>query len=251
MLSFGLVNIPVKVYSATDSSAQVTFRQLHAKCKNTMNTQHYCGECQQVVPKEDQLKATQVGGANWVVFTADELKAASHVVNPVIDLREFVTLVSVDPVLFERAHYLVPDKVGVRGYWLLNKALMKLNYCGLGHYASRGKDHLALVRPTKHGLVLQVLRFHAEIHPFSDIDMPDAAPIKRKELELAVQLIESRVSIFNAARHKDPVQTALQNVIAKKVTAGDVVSSAAHPVPSQPPTDLTEVLKASLKDERE
>src|SRR4051812_3291821 len=165
-ISFGLVSIPVKLYSATQPSAGVSFNLLHAKCGSRVKQQYICPRDNELVPREDMIKGYEISKDQYVTFTPEELKSLEERATETIDIAQFVPLASVDPVYFDRPYYLGPEKGGEKAYTLLAEAMRESGRAALARYAARGKQYLVMVRPltglggtaeAKGGLVLQQL----------------------------------------------------------------------------------------------
>jgi len=251
MVSFGLVNIPIKIYSANKSDARVGFRQLHAQCKSLMETRHHCPKCDLIVDKADQVKGHEVSKGVFVTFTSEEVKDAAESTAHAIAITEFVPANTVNPALFHRMEYLVPDRGGTRGYWLLQKALKKTRLVGVAQYSTRGRAYLVMIMALNDGLVMQVCRFNEEVRPLSTMDIPDAPQIGRDELDLAVQLVrKSAKKVFNVDRFKDPVTERLNEMVEEKLKGTEVTSIQQLPPVPRRQADLMDALKQSLQDDK-
>src|SRR6476646_1662091 len=160
-VSFGLVSIPVKLYSATESSKAISFNMLHKGCGSRLKQQYLCLKEEVVVSREEMVKGYEFAKDQYVLFTAEELKALEEAGTHMAEITEFVPLESVDPVYFDKAYYLAPDKGGAKPYALLAKALRESNRCALGRWAARGKQYIVMIRPVEDGemsgLVMQQL----------------------------------------------------------------------------------------------
>lgn len=203
-ISFGLVSIPVRLFPAAQSSAAISFNMLHAKDGARLKQQYVCAADGQVVPREETVKGYEFAKDRYVTFTAEELKALDEIASQAIDIAEFVPLASVDPVFFDRAYYLGPDKGGARAYGLLAEAMRRAGRAALGRYAARGKQYLVLIRPLGPRLVLQQLFYADEVRAPEEIPV-DAAELKEPEVQLALQLIEQSASAdgFHPERYRD------------------------------------------------
>ncbi len=172
-ISFGLVSIPVKLYSATQASAGVSFNLLHAKCKSRLKQQYVCTHDNEIVGRDQMTKGYEFAKDQYVTFTTEELKSLEEKATQTIDIAEFVPLDRIDPVYFDKAYYLGPEKGGEKAYRLLCEAMRETGRAGLARYAARGKQYLVLLRPSiDGGMVMQQLLYADEVRPFSDV--PDA-----------------------------------------------------------------------------
>ena len=188
-LSFGLVSIPFKMYTAA-SAEGVKFHQLHEKCGNRIKYQVYCPTDDEVIERSSLVKGYEYAKGQYVRFEADELKALEEEKTHNLEIIEFVPLDSVDFVYVEKSYYLGPDKGGHKAYRLLAQAMNDTGRVALGHYVARGKSHLVVIRPYKDGLILHQVFYSNEVRDFGDIDLGDEASFKAAEKKMAKQLIE-------------------------------------------------------------
>jgi DNA end-binding protein Ku len=244
-ISFGLVSIPVRLYTAA-SSAAVSFNLLHAKCGSRIRQQTYCPECQEVVDRTALVRGYEFQKGEYVRFTDEELKALEGEASKVIDIAEFVPLQRVDPVYLDRAYYLGPDKGGEKPYRLLADAMARMDRAALAKFVMRGKESLVLIRAAQHGLMLHTMYFADEIRDFGEIDKGEAVKVRDGELELAVRLVEelSRDE-FTPAQYEDEHRQRVLAAAEEKV-AGHEVTVAGPAAPRAPVIDLMEALKESL-----
>src|SRR5262245_10585029 len=168
-ISFGLVSIPVKMYTAA-SSESVTFNMLHAKCGSRIKQQTFCPVCNEVVDRTALVKGHEVSKDQYVRVTDAELKALEGEASKNIDIEEVVPLEKVDPVYFEKAYYLGPDKGGEKAYRLLTDAMMKTGRVAVATFVMRGKESLVLIRPSSDGLMLHTMFFSDEVRNFGEIE---------------------------------------------------------------------------------
>ncbi|MHC4429912.1 MAG: non-homologous end joining protein Ku, partial [Planctomycetota bacterium] len=216
-VSFGLVSIPVKVYSSGESSAGVRFNMLHKKCGSRLKQQYVCPKDDEVVPRSETSKGYEFAKGQYVMFTDDELKALQERATHSIEITEFLPTVKVDPVYFEKSYYLGPDKGGDRAYKLLAQALLKSGRSAVAKYAARGKQYLVLLRPLDNALVMQQLRYADEIRSLSEVPLGDAK-VKPAELKLALQIVDQAVSdSFRPEQYEDEVRQRILGQIEKKM----------------------------------
>jgi DNA end-binding protein Ku len=244
-ISFGLVSLPVNLYSSSESAASVSFNMVHKSCGTRLKQQYMCPKDNVVVEKDDIAKGYEFAKGQYVLFSPEELKALDEKANNAIEISEFVPLGQVDRIYLEKAYFLGPDKGGDRAYRLLARALTETKRAGLGQYAARGKQNLVLVRPLGDVLVMEQLHYQGELRAASEVPVPDAA-VKDAELKLACQLIEQAATDeFDASRYSDSVRTRVLEAIQKKVDGQEIVAEAPaaeeHKI-----VDLMEALKASL-----
>jgi DNA end-binding protein Ku len=246
-ISFGLVAIPVKLYSATQSSNAISFNLLHKDCGSRLRQQYVCIKHGTVVEREDMVKGYEFAKDQYVTFEPQEIKALEEAGTHAIDITEFVPIESVDPVYFDKTYYLAPDKGGAKPYALLTEALKQTNRCAIGHWAARGKAYLVMLRPVGDRLSMQQLHFAADVRPASDIEVPPQQ-VKATELKLAEQLINQQAAEkFEATAYTDDLRARIQAAIDKKVE-GQEISVADFPAEGGGKViDLMEALRASLE----
>jgi DNA end-binding protein Ku len=244
-ISFGLVTVPVKLYSAAESSSGVSFNMLHEKCKTRLKQQYICPQCNEVVTRDQTVRGYEFAKEQYVAFTEEELKAMAEQNSPAIEITEFVPLSKVDPIYFDSAYYLGPDKGGDRAYTLLAAAMRETQRCALAKWNARGKGYLVLVRPVPKGLVMQTLLYADEVRAIDEVPLGDAQ-LKDAELKLAVQLVDQISSDeFRPEQYEDEVRKRYHEAIQRKV-AGQEVTAAPPEQPRAQIIDLMEALKASL-----
>jgi DNA end-binding protein Ku len=244
-ISFGLVNIPVKLYAAAESAAQISFNQLHDKCKSRIKQQLWCPVDNEIVSRDHLVKGYEFARDQYVIFTAEELKALEEASTKAMEITEFVPLSKVDPLYFENGWYLGPDKGADRPYKLLAQALQQAQHAAIAKYSTRGREELVLIRPREGALVMQTLRYADELRPVSEVPI-GPGEVKPAELQLARQFIDQlSTETFDAGKYEDTYRKKLQEVIDAKI-AGEPVSIAPPEPPRTQVIDLMEALKASL-----
>ena len=249
-ISFGMVSIPVKLYSATEASRAMSFNLLHKACGSRLKQQYFCIKEEGPVAREDMAKGYEFAKDQYVMFTPEELKALEEAGTHTAEITEFVPVKAIDPVFFDKAYYLGPDKGGAKPYALLARALNESGRCALGRWAARGKQYIVLIRPIDtglvEGLVMQQLLYAAEVRSINDVDIPKTE-VKPAELKLAQQLIEQQSSDkFDPAAYTDEVRARVEAAVQKKVE-GQEITMAEAPQQGAQVIDLMEALKASLE----
>jgi DNA end-binding protein Ku len=245
-VSFGLVSIPVKLYSATQASNAISFNLLHKTCGSRLKQQYVCQKEGVLVDRDEMVKGYEFAKDQYVMFTPDELKAMEEVGTHTIEITEFVPLATVDPVYFDKAYYLAPDKGGAKPYALLTQALRDASRAALGRWAARGKQYIVMLRAVDEGLVMQQLMYATEVRPISELEIPKA-DVREAELKLARQLIEQGANDkFDPTAYTDQVRARIEAAVQKKVE-GQEISLAEPPVEGGAQViDLMEALRASL-----
>jgi DNA end-binding protein Ku len=245
-VSFGLVSIPVKLYSATESSKAISFNMLHKGCGSRLKQQYLCLKEEIPVAREDMVKGYEFAKDQYVIFTPDELKALEEAGTHMAEITEFVPLESVDPVYFDKAYYLAPDKGGAKPYALLAKALRESDRCALGRWAARGKQYIVMIRAVDEGLVMQQLLYSEEVRSIKEIEIPQTE-VKDAELKLAKQLIDAQTAeSFDPLQYKDEVRARVEKAIEQKVEGQEITMTEA-PESGAQVIDLMEALRASLE----
>ena len=244
-ISFGLVSIPVRMYTAA-SSMNVSFNQLHAKCGSRIRQQTFCPVCNEVVERAALVKGYEVSKDQYVRVGEEELKALEGEASRTIDIAEFVPLEKVDPVYFEKAYYLGPDKGGEKAYRLLTDAMAKSGRVAVATFVMRGKESLVLIRPSSDGLMLHTMFFADEVRSFGEIDKGTGAKIRDGEMDLAQQLIDGLSNDdFKPENYEDSYRVRVLQLIEQKVEGKEV--SLAAPAPERAQViDLMDALKESL-----
>jgi DNA end-binding protein Ku len=246
-LSFGLVAIPVRLYSATMSDEKISFHLLHGKDGSRLRQQYVCAKDGEIVPREEMVKGYEFAKDQYVVFEPQEIKALEEAGSDAIDISDFVPLDTVDPVYFDRCYYLAPDKGGAKPYSLLATALAESGRCAIGRWAARGREHVVVIRPLANGLALHQLHFRAEVRQVDDLGI-ERAELKETELKLARQLIEQQASKrFDPNQYEDQVRKRIADAIRRKVEGQEIAVSVAPQPGRGNVIDLMEALKASLK----
>src|SRR6266704_3955946 len=244
-VSFGLVSIPVKLYSATEASRAISFNLLHKTCGSRLKQQYICIKEEVPVAREDMVKGYEFAKDQYVVFSPEELKAMEEAGTHMAEITEFVPIEAVDPVYFDKAYYLAPDKGGAKPFALLASALRESNRCALGRWAARGKQYIVMIRPVEDGLVMQQLLYAGEVRSIKDLEIPKTE-VKDAELKLAKQLIEQQASDkFDPTTYTNEVAARIEAAVQKKVE-GQEITMAEEPEGGAQVIDLMEALRASL-----
>jgi DNA end-binding protein Ku len=245
-VSFGLVSIPVKLYSATEASRAISFNLLHKDCGSRLKQQYICLKDEVPVAREDMVKGYEFAKDQYVTFTPEELKAMEEAGTHMAEITEFVPIEAIDPVYFDKAYYLAPDKGGAKPFALLASALRQSKRCALGRWAARGKQYIVMIRPVEDGLVMQQLLYAGEVRSIKDLDIPKTE-VKDAELKLAKQLIESQATDkFDPSLYTDEVSARIEAAVQKKVE-GQEITMAEAPEGGAQVIDLMEALRASLE----
>ena len=245
-LSFGLVSIPVKLYSATETASAVRFNLL-AKDGSRLKQQYVSESDQSVVPRAEMVKGYEFEKDRFVLFGADELKALEEASSPAIEIMAFIPEKSVDPLYYDKAYLLAPDKRGGKPYALLAEAMRQSGRCALAKWAWKSKQYVVQVRPVEDGLVLQQLLYADEVRSLKDLHI-EPVSVTPAELQLALQLIDQiSEEAYDPAKYEDEEKKRILAAIDQKIAGQQVVASVRHEEPSSAQViDLMDALRASL-----
>jgi DNA end-binding protein Ku len=244
-IAFGLVSIPVKLFSATEASEQIRFNMIHRDCGSRIQQQLYCPKDERTIDRSEVAKGYEFAKGQYVLFSDEEIKALEEKATQTIEISEFLPKEAIDPIFFQKANYMSPDKGGERAYALLAKALEQTNRWALAKYAARGKQYLVILRPLGKGLVMQQLFYPNEIRSMDELDLGEPV-IKDMELKMAIQLAEMGANDeFHPEQYRDEVADRTRATIQRKIE-GEEITSAEEEQPQAQVIDLMEALKASL-----
>jgi DNA end-binding protein Ku len=242
-LAFGLVKVPVKLYSATEAKT-IRFREVHLKDGARLEHRRVCEAEDETVPFNEVVKGYEVTPGEYVVLDKDEIRAAAGDRGKLLEMDEFVTAASIDPLFFERTYFLGPRDEG-EPYELLRRALSKCGLAGIGRFSMRGREYLAAVRARDEGLVLHTLKFHDEIVAPADLDIPRPAEEPgSRELKMAAALISGLTEEFDPDAWKDRHRDAVMEVIEAKAKGRKPKRERKRR--EEPSDDLAAALEASL-----
>ncbi|UCD25066.1 MAG: Ku protein [Gemmatimonadota bacterium] len=244
-VSFGLVSVPVKLYSTGESGRKISFNWLHGDCGTRLKQQYFCPKDGEIVDRANMIKGYEFAKEQYVTFKPEELKALEEQASQSIDITEFVPAEQIERIYLDKPYYLGPDKGGERAYRLLAAALRKTGRAAIAKYASRGKQYLVMVRPMDDGLIMEQLLYPQEIRSFSEVPRGEGE-VKEQELDLAVQLIEQAATDeFKPENYTDEVRERVLALIQQKVD-GEEITLAPTEEPKTQIIDLMAALKASL-----
>lgn len=246
-ISFGLVNIPVRLFSATESSASVKFNMLRSD--GSRLKQQYVAETDgKVVPRADMVKGYEFEKDHFVMFSPDELKTLEEGSSPNIEIVSFIPEKTVDPLYYDKPYLLAPDRRGAKPYHLLREALRSTGKCALAKWAWKAKQYVVQIRANEDGLVLQQLLYAEEVRSLKDLDIEDAT-VTPAELQLALQLVnQSSEEAYDPTQFKDEEKGRVLAAIDAKIAGKQVVASARGEdvTTGGQVIDLMDALKASL-----
>lgn len=241
-ISFGLVNVPVKLFSAV-SPKDVRFHQLEASTNARVRQKRVSSVTGDEVPFDEIIKGYEVGPETYVAITPEELAALDPKATRAVDIADFVDLDEIDPIYFERPYYLVPEKGGAKAYALLVQAMRKSNKVAIAHLVLRTKQYLAAIRPLGNVLVLETLLYADEVVPAEELEeVPavDELEVSDREIAMAEQLIASLSTSFDPSRYQDTYRERVLELIEQKA-AGQTISV---PEPEEEPARVVDLLAA-------
>jgi len=246
-VTFGMVSIPVKLYTATQAQASVSFNLLHAACGSRLKQQYVCIREGVVVERADMVKGYEFAKDQYVTFTPEELKELEEKGTQTIEISEFVPAETIDPIYYDKAYFLGPDKGGSKPYALLAESMRQTGKTAVGRYAARGKQYIVQLRAVPGGLVMQQLLYAPEVRSISEIGIEDA-PVRDNELALAKQLIGQISSrAFEPTAYEDEVKKRIETAVQKKVEGEEIAVSPTAPETTAQVIDLMDALRASLQ----
>lgn len=248
-ITFGLVAIPVKLFTGTRPGASIHFNLLHESCGARVRRRYYCPNDDELLDNDDLVKGYEFAKGHYVTFSDEELKAVEEEASHAIEIAKFVPLAAVDPIYYDRPYYLGPDKGGDRPYQLLRRVMIETGLAAIARYAARGKQYLVMLRPAAGGIALQQLHYADEVRDISEVPLGEPREPKKEELELARRLVEQYASDeFHPEHYDDAVRRRLAEIIEAKVEGRQVTAAPAE-APRAEVIDIMEALKASLAEQ--
>lgn len=244
-LTFGLVTIPVKLYTATESK-DIRFRLLHKSCMNPIQNKRYCPHHEQIVDWNDVVRGFEYAKGKFVPLTEEELENVPLETAGTVNVNAFVSLTDIDPIYYDRSYYLAPDEGGQKAFRLLHDTMDEASKVAVGKVVIREKEHLVSVRPYDGALVMSTLYYADEVRSLEGVpEFPVQAKVHPNEKKMAIQLVESLASEFNPEQFKDEYRDALQKVINAKVEGEPLEVAPARK--EEKVVDLMDALRRSLQ----
>ncbi|WP_173918323.1 Ku protein [Halobacillus sp. Marseille-Q1614] len=250
-ISFGLVNIPIKLHAATDNK-DIKLRQLHEECKSPIEYKKRCPVCEKEVANEDIVKAYEYTKNKFVVLDSEDLENLKREQeDKAVEILDFVKLEEIDPIYFERSYYLSPNEGGTKAYSLLRQALKDTGKIGVAKIIIRSKEQLAIVRVYDNTLIMETIHYPDEVRSASDVpNVPEESDLSKKEVSTAISLIDQLTEEFDPEKYTDEYRAALLELIEAKRNNEKVTTAKAKPEPANV-TDLMEALEKSLENTKE
>lgn len=245
-ISFGLVNIPIKLYSATEDK-DIKLRNLHKECHSPIQYEKTCSTCEKEVSNDDMVKGYEYVKGKFVILSDEELKELKEEhEDKSVEIIDFVDLGDIDPIYFNRSYFMGPGENGSKAYALLREALQKSGKIGIAEMAIRSKQHMAIVRVYKNSLVMETIHYPDEVRNVGEVPgVPENIDINEKELDTAIMLIDQLTTEFNPEKYKDDYRTALMELIQSKIENNEGTTS--KEAPRTNVVDLMSALQASIE----
>lgn len=245
-ISFGLVNIPVKMHAATENK-DVKLRQLHKECQSPIKYKRTCSHCDREIENDEIVKAYEYAKNKFVVLDDDDLeKLKKEQADKAVEIVDFVKLDEIDPIYFEKSYYLSPSEGGGKAYGLLRSALEDTGKIGIAKMIIRSKEQLAVIRIYQNTLVVETIHFPDEVRNVQDVpNVPEETDTAENELNTAKMLIDQLTTTFDPEKYTDEYRTALLELIEEKKNQDDVTTAQDKPKPEKA-TNLMDALQASL-----
>jgi DNA end-binding protein Ku len=247
-LNFGLINIPIKLYSASEER-ELSFHYLHKADLSPVRFAKVCKQEEKEIPYEDIVKGYEYQAGEYVIMTDDDFKKANVQRTKMIEILDFVDEKEVDSMYFEKPYFLEPDKLAGKPYALLREALKRSKKIGIAKFVLRSKEHLAAVKPQGKVLLLNQMKFQEELRTPEKLSLPGAEKLNPRELEMALRLIDQLTTGFKPEEYKDTYTEELKEIIAEKAKGKRPKARGKEPQPTKV-EDLMSMLKASLEKER-
>ncbi|ARI75815.1 non-homologous end joining protein Ku [Halobacillus mangrovi] len=246
-ISFGLVNIPIKLHAATENK-DIKLRQLHEECKSPIQYKKRCPVCEREVENEEIVKAYEYAKNKFVVLDEEDLETLKkEQEDKAVEILDFVKLEEIDPIYFERSYYMSPTEGGSKAYGLLRQALKDTNKIGVAKIIIRSKEQLAIIRVYENTLLMETIHFPDEVRQVQNVaNVPEETELSKKELSTAVTLIDQLTEEFDPEKYKDEYRSALLDLIEAKKNNEEITTAKEKPKPDNV-TDLMEALEKSLE----
>jgi DNA end-binding protein Ku len=249
-ITFGLVNIPVKLFVAVREKS-LAFHMLHDQDHARLQRKMVCSKDGKEVHAEHIVKGYEVSPGEYVVVREEELEAAAPKKSKTIEIEDFVEMDEIDPVYFDRPYYVVPQEQGTKAYRLLVESMEKSKKVGIARFVMRAKEYLCALRPQDNALILETMHFNDEVIPVDKVDgVPHRTKSDERELKMASQLIDSLTTKFKPEKYHDTYREAVQALIEKKAEGEEIVTQPEATEKKGKASNLMAALEASLSKAR-
>jgi len=248
-ISFGLVNIPVKLYVASEPKGGLEFDMLHKKDFSPIRYARICRADGKEIPFEDIVKGYEYSNGDYVVLTDEDFKKANLKKTKSIEISDFANEDEIDTIYFEKPYYLEPQKGAEKAYALLREALKRSKRVGVARYVIRNREHIGILKTHGNLVLLNQLRYFQEVRNTKELNIPAKEILKKGEIDLAIKLIDELTKPFEPKEYKDTYTEELKKIINKKAKGQLVTPQGEEPVPTKVP-DIVSVLRKSLEQQR-
>lgn len=245
-ISFGLVNIPIKLHAATENK-DIKLRSLHKKCHSPIRYEKVCPVCEEELDAKEIVKGYEIAKGKFVVLEEEELEELrKQTEEKAVEIMDFLDMREIDPVYFNRSYYMSPNEGGVKAYGLLRKALIESEKVGLARIVMRSKEQLAVIRVYENTLLMETIHYPDEVRKASDVpNVPQDDEVSKKEIETAILLIDQLTTSFEPEKYTDAYRSNLMALIESKRTGKKLVTAKVKE-PENNVTDLMAALQASI-----
>lgn len=243
-LTFGLVNVPVKLFTAV-SQKEVRFHMLHEKDGARIRLRRFCSAEEREVPYDEIVRGFEIGKDRYVTLADEELAAAAPKASRTIEIRDFVDLARIDPIYFDSTYYLVPEKTAAKAYRLLVEAMRRTGKVAMATFVLRTREVLCCVRPLEQALAVSTMNRADEVVPVSALDLPEAGAPGDREVKMAEQLVDSLAAPFEPARYPDVHRERILAIVERKAAGEAITAPSEEPAPAEI-VSLADALSASL-----
>lgn len=246
-ISFGLVNIPIKLHTATEDK-DISFRTLHKECHSPIKYEKVCPVCQKEVGKEDLVKGFEYAKGKYVVVEEEELESLKKQSEErAVEIIDFVKINEIDPIYFNKSYYMSPNDGGLKAYSLLRKALQDTQKVGIAKIMIRSKEQMAVIRVVQNTLLMETIFYPDEVRKSQEVpNIPAEDIVSKKELDIAILLIDQLTTVFDPNKYTDEYRTALMGLIESKKTGEQAVVQTRAKAHENNVTDLMAALQASI-----
>jgi DNA end-binding protein Ku len=246
-ISFGLVNIPIKLHAATEDK-DVSLRTLHKECHSPIKYEKVCPVCEKEVGKDDIVRAFEYTKGKFVVIEEEELEQLKKVnEDRAVEIIDFVKIEEIDPIYFNKSYYMSPNEGGVKAYSLLRAALQDSKKVGLAKIIIRAKEQMAVIRVVENTLLMETIHYPDEVRSVADVpNIPTGENVSDKELATAIMLIDQLTTEFEPGKYNDDYRTALLELIESKKSGKTITPKEREPAAASNVTDLMAALQASI-----
>ncbi|PKR85804.1 Ku protein [Heyndrickxia camelliae] len=245
-ISFGLVNIPIKLHAATEDK-DIKLRSLHKKCHTPIKYEKMCPVCEEELSMGDIVKGYEIAKGKFVILEEEELNELKRTTEEkAVEIIDFIKMEEIDPIYYDRSYYMSPNEGGIKAYGLLRKALIESKKAGLAKIVMRSKEQLAVIRVLENTLLMETIHFPDEVRNAADVpNVPAEDQVSKKEIDTAILLIDQLTTTFEPEKYTDEYRSKLMELIESKRTGKELVTPKEKKQAANV-TDLMAALQASI-----